>query len=94
MEKLKNIRQTIAFVFLLIALIDGSSFIHENVVFEKVKDVSTTRSKWLVAFMIDINPYQDLLNRLNGSVSKIREKITREYAEKSTKHSGTYDRLV
>ena len=43
-----------------------------NVIFEKIGEkkkikigeVTTTRSKWLVTFVIDFNPYQDFINSL------------------------------
>ena len=62
-------------MFPLIAFIWGSSFISENVVFEKVKDITTTRSKRTVAFLVDINPYHELLARLYRSIVTIKEKV-------------------
>ena len=35
-----------------------------NVIFEKIGKVTTTRSKWLVTFVIDLDPYQDFINSL------------------------------
>ena len=57
----------------VIASIDNSEMlIRENVVFEKTNEVSTTRSNWLITFAIDLNPYQDLLNKLNDSLIQNR----------------------
>ena len=32
--------------------------------FRKIKDISITRSRWLVTFVIDLQPYERLLNKL------------------------------
>ena len=38
--------------------------INENVVFHKENEVAITRSKWLFTFVIDLNPYENILMRL------------------------------
>ena len=59
------------------------SFIKENVVFEKINEISTTRSKWLVAFVIDIDPYSSLLARINASVQTVEDKLSELVLPKS-----------
>lgn len=63
------------FSFILLTGALAISFIEESVVFEKVNEISTTRSKWLVAFVIDIDPYSALLNRLNVSIKAVEERL-------------------
>ena len=48
----------------LIVLLGLTSVINcqHNVIFEKIGKVTTTRSKWLVTFVIDLDPYQDFIN--------------------------------
>ena len=50
----------------LIVLLGLDSVIHcqHNVIFEKIGEVTTTRSRWLVTFVNDLNPYQDFINSL------------------------------
>lgn len=65
-------------VFLLIVLVKTAStltLLRENVVFEKVNTVTTTHAKWLVAIQINLNPYRDLMNRLNETLTEIEVKI-------------------
>ena len=81
-------------MFLLLTLVSGSSFISQNVVFDKVKDITTSRSKWMVAFVIDINPYQDLLDRMNASLFNVKEKVTKKYKKESKRHPKPYYRLL
>ena len=75
-------------------MVNGSSFVSENVVFEKVKDITTSRSKWLVAFVIDINPYQELLSRLNTSLTKVKDKVTKKFNRESKRNPKPYYRLL
>ena len=50
----------------LIVLLGLDSVIHcqHNVIFEKIGEVTTTRSRWLVTFVNDLNPYQDFIYSL------------------------------
>jgi hypothetical protein len=56
---------TMNFSFLIV-LLGLASVINcqHNVIFEKIGEVTTTRSKWLVTFVIDLNTYQDFINSL------------------------------
>lgn len=67
MERTKHL----CLVFLLssfLHLLHAKIFVHENVLFEKVNEVSSTRSKWLVAMSEDLNSYYDIINELNASL--------------------------
>lgn len=58
--------------------------IHENVIFYKVSQITTTRSKWLVTFVIDMDPYQEFLKRLTNDVyeaEKLAEQLAKRYSE-------------
>jgi hypothetical protein len=48
------------------------TLVGENVIFEKVNDITTTRSKWLVAIQIDLDPYRKLMRRLDSSIEDIQ----------------------
>lgn len=41
------------------------AFISENVVFDKINDIATTRSKWPVSFVTDLKPFEKFIERLS-----------------------------
>ena len=86
----------ITLLFLLMGIVgnDSSSFVSENVVFEKMKEITTTRSKWLVAFVIDIDPYKKLLAQVNQSLSDVKESVTTKFNKESKRHPKPYVRLL
>lgn len=45
--------------------------VNQIVVFEKIKNIATTtcRSKWIVATVITLDPYDKLLNQLNQGLN-------------------------
>ena len=43
-----------------------SVLVKRNVVFQKVNEITTTRSRWLVTFVIDLNPYEQFLTKLEN----------------------------
>ena len=42
--------------------------IHENVVFNKVNEITTTRARWLVAFVQDLSPFKYYLARIRTDI--------------------------
>ena len=46
-----------------------STLVAQNVVFQKVNEVTTTRARWLVTFVTDLNPYIDGMAQLARDVS-------------------------
>ena len=46
--------------FCLIPLVLGTE-VHENVIFEKVNDISTTRSQWRIALLLDISVFRNAM---------------------------------
>ena len=61
----------------------STNLIKENVVFEKVNEVITTRSWWLVAIVIDTDPYQKVLHKLSDSFQGIKTSLTDAWGELS-----------
>ena len=58
-------------LFLLLTLFSGLTHglsMHENVIFHKANEIALTRSKWLFTFVIDLVPYEQLLNKLSLDV--------------------------
>lgn len=53
----------------IIAVMSTTIIMNQNVVFEKIKNIATTRSKWIVATVITLDPYDDLLNQLNQGLN-------------------------
>ena len=59
-----------------------STFIHENVIFQKVNEISTTRSDWLVTFVIDLLPFENFVKRLSTDIvqsSFLAQKVIQYY---------------
>lgn len=49
--------------------------VNQNVVFEKIETIATTRSKWIVATVITLDPYDKLLNQLNQGLNVIGKSL-------------------
>jgi hypothetical protein len=58
--------------------------IRENVIFEKVTEISTTRSQWRMAIQLDFNPYGDLLGQLEKEIKLSQKTIFREEQDPNT----------
>ena len=46
--------------------------INKNVVFHKANEIALTRSKWFSAFIINLKPYENFLNKLSEDLGKPR----------------------
>ncbi|VDI78044.1 Hypothetical predicted protein [Mytilus galloprovincialis] len=44
--------------------------VKENVMFQKIKEISTTRSNWLITFVIDLDPFELFLNKIEQDLGK------------------------
>ncbi|CAG2210600.1 unnamed protein product [Mytilus edulis] len=65
------IEKTSPVTFVLKNQLDGgSTFIQENVVFHKVNEITTTRSNWLVTFVIDLAPFENFVNQLSKDIAQ------------------------
>jgi hypothetical protein len=68
---------------LLVTLVGTDLIIRENVIFEKINEISTTRSQWLVAIQLDFNPYGDLLDHLANEISLAQGEIAKAETDPS-----------
>jgi hypothetical protein len=59
---------TVTILFLLLPLVCSNIIVRENVVFEKVNEISTTRSQWLVAIQLDFDPYGKLIRHIGREI--------------------------
>ncbi|XP_052082136.1 uncharacterized protein LOC127719850 isoform X1 [Mytilus californianus] len=44
--------------------------VKENVMFQKIKEISTTRSNWLITFVVDLDPFELFLNKIEQDLGK------------------------
>ncbi|VDI31128.1 Hypothetical predicted protein [Mytilus galloprovincialis] len=58
------------------------AFISENVVFDKINSITTTRSNWLVTFVTDLKPFDNFIKKLSNDIvqtAALAQEITRRY---------------
>ena len=55
-------------ILLSLVVCAGGVTIHENVVFQKVNEITTTRARWLVTFVHDLEPFSYFLERVNADI--------------------------
>ena len=55
-------------VLSLLAGICQAVLIHENVVFHKTNDITTTRARWMVTMVIDLNPFDLFINKIHRDI--------------------------
>ena len=55
-------------VLSLLADICQAVLIHENVVFYKTNDITTTRARWMVTMVIDLNPFELYINKIHRDI--------------------------
>lgn len=59
-------------LFYIICLTNGM-IIRENVIFEQFRDISVTRSRWLVTMVIDLSTYDQSIDELYNSLDEINK---------------------
>ena len=59
-------------LFTLFSGLTPALLIHENVAFNKATEIALTRSKWLSTFILDLKPYENILNGLSEDLGKAR----------------------
>ena len=60
-------------LLLLIPMMPTSAWrCNQSTIFKKSTEVVITRSKWVITLMIDLKPYQNLLERLASKIEKVR----------------------
>ena len=86
-EKDRNMKANIIFCFvycrinmrlslmLLFYGLSESVLVKRNVVFQKINEITTTRSRWLVTFVIDLNPYEQFLTKLENDFVNVEESL-------------------
>ena len=47
--------------------------IHENIVFQKVNNITSTRARWLISFVQDLRPFRYFLTRVAADIDQVAE---------------------
>ena len=55
-------------VLSLLAGICQAVLIHENVVFYKTNDITTTPARWMITMVIDLNPFDLFINEIHRDI--------------------------
>ena len=82
---------------MIVLVLTSSVNCQQNVIFQKVAEVSTTRSKWTVTFVIDLEPYQifikELFQDLYGARILARTMQIDEQSPQNEKHVTNLNKL-
>ena len=62
--------QRLSFILVLLGLALATQ-VRQNVVFRKVSEVTTTRSRWSLTFVIDLNPYVTVMKTVEGNINNL-----------------------
>ena len=54
----------------------SSLLIQYNVVFQKINEITTIRSRWLLTFVIDLEPYEQLITKLGQDFENVQKAFT------------------
>ena len=49
------------------------AIVYENVIFQKVNEITTTRAGWLVTFVQDLSPFKYFLAHVSTDIDKVAE---------------------
>ena len=89
-----SLTEMILFQTLVLLLFSHANalLITQNVAFQKVNEITTTRSRWLVTFIIDLEPYEHFINKIGDDFVKTDKAVSTMSAlqDKSASH-GFYD---
>ena len=72
------------------------TLVSQNVVFQKVNEVTTTRAQWLVTFVTDLKPYMDGMERLYKDVNEVQQviwQVVGHYNGKGHTYTASFARL-
>jgi hypothetical protein len=69
---------------LLITITVSNLLNRENVIFEKINEIGTTRSQWLVGIQLDFNPYGTLLRHIEKEIVLAQKHIFYAEADPNT----------
>ena len=53
----------------------NSALVKNNVIFQKVNEITTTRSRWFITFVIDLDPYEKFLSTLRDDFKIVEGSI-------------------
>ena len=85
------------FLCLVVLGLGQSVIINHNVAFQKVKEVTTTRSRWLVTFMIDLRPYAKIIGKLEADIRNVSEgtqQVANYYFADNNQYMKSFQRLA
>lgn len=70
----------------VISIMSTTIIVNQNVVFEKIETIATTtcRSKWIVATVITLDPYDKLLNQLNQGLNVIGKSLNKILSQEAS----------
>lgn len=58
-------------IIILLFTVSDSLLVRENVIFEKLHEISTTRSRWMITLVTDLTPYQVFIDDLYTDLNEI-----------------------
>ena len=67
--------------------------VDDNVIFNKISDISLSKSPWLLTFVIDLQPYEKFLDRLDlniANASRLADKILEYYDRQQDGEKESY----
>jgi hypothetical protein len=80
---------TLLLIFLgLASVITQGSRVTHNVIFQKTGDISLTKSRWLVTFVLPLSPYEEMIARMFmelDDVVTVTEKVLTKYTTSSNR---------
>ena len=80
----------------IFVLAKPSTVTHEHVIFQKSNEITTTRSQWLVSFVIDLGSYKLFIERLTNervNAAALSQHILLEYKKKGKPLFQTFKNL-
>lgn len=72
-----------------------STVTHENVIFQESNEITTTRSQWLVSFVINLGPYKLFIERLTNElvIAALTQQLLLEYDKKGKPLFQTFSKF-
>ena len=87
-----SLTEMILFQTLVLLLFSHANtlLITQNVAFQKVNEITTTHSRWLVTFIIDLEPYEHFINKIEDDFVKTDKAVSTMSAvqDKSASHAS------
>ena len=83
-----------AILFLSILTLGQTLLLRENVVFQKLHIVTTTDARWLVTFVIQLNPFDEFLTNLTSTLDHAIVTLKALLKRYNVSHKATYFRSL